>query len=773
MQNPFSFKVCLYIHLSYLYTVLLSLPIFKNFIMVKRVLYLVLATILVNCSSDVLVPSDGKVLFSFVVKCDGFTRAVDENLLEDLNLYVFNASGDVVAHSYIVGEGDAVADIWSGEYYSVYAVANAGMPLPVKTCMELEEMSVDVSDKSGNIIMTGNLPLQIIEDGDHITMPLTRAIAKVILKADYSGLDSGVSIDVKHVSLKNVPRRLMLFGKNTMSDSSLFADGQSVENVTGKQLREGVSFYQYENMQGTLLPGNTDQKMKAWPLDNNYSKVCSYVELEATYESETQVGDIIYRFYLGHDMVSNYDVQRNRQYTVVVSFKGNGGVDENSWRVDNGGLEDVLPPEISFGKREMPMYDLEVAELHFSKLQTGGGEVEVVSSDPSVLEVLEWNGEYVKVRALAPGDATVVASVKGVSTSCSVKVEKLRLEPKSSSITLFNHFCEDIVYDIYPSHAAGLGVVVSSPSTSLVANFGGVANRIIPQYDKNANLPVQEKIVLSVVGRKDVSAEILLNVKPMITMREDVHANANKGNRSAVSPLDIQTSPDAEVTFEWLPGDGLTFYGPPPSSVECTKENIVVSIPTDANGRYRLKASVVGDDGYGSIPQLHDDASAYCNLVVYETIYLVGISKTMNREKIGTSPDVWLYENEIVAKWLSHPNSLLFPEGEVDFFTNFIYRGVEYTESHTGSYDINEFVFEEGKSYSYTLGGDSFVYKGVPPQYYYNFFYLQAVSSSYIEGSIPDNKPFIYVYSRSFASGFSKDDFPEWKKVFEYIYPSY
>ena len=65
----------------------------------------------------------------------------------------------------------------------------------------------------------------------------------------------------------------------------------------------------------------------------------------------------------------------------------------------------------------------------------------------------------------------------------------------------------------------------------------------------------------------------------------------------------------------------------------------------------------------------------------------------------------------------------------------------------------------------------SFVYKGTPPKCYYQYFFLQPASSPYIEGSLPDNSPYIYICSRNFASGFGKDDAPGWSTVFEYIYP--
>ena len=754
--------------------------------MVRRTLFLLAALLVLGCSAREPLPEKGKVIFSFALECGEFTKTVDENLIGDLNLYLFNSGGDVIFWNYLSGGGEASADIWGGESCSVYVVANAGMPLMVKDAGELENLSVAVPGETESILMSGKLESVVLEDGDRVTVPLTRAMSKIVLKADYGGLDSDVSIEVKSISLKNVPLKVRLFGTSAFGQAELFSSGESVYNPSLDDMRNGVAFYQYENMQGTLLPGNTDQQKKVWPVESNWAKVCSYVEMEATYASDTWEGDILYRFYLGSDMVANYDVERNKQYVITVSFKGDGGADENSWRVDNSGLEDVVPPEIAFGKSEVPMYDLQVEILPFSKLDARGGKVSVESSDPSVLQVLEWNDECVKVKALAPGDATVVASVKGVSASCSVKVEKLRLVPRSASITLFNHFYDDIEYDIYPHHAADLGIKLTASAVSaasLVTGFGGDANRLMPQYGRETPFPVSEKVRISIDGREDVYEEVTVNVYPMISVAQEIIMNANMGNSVQEKSLELKTHPRAEVEFEWLPSDGQTIYGTPPPSVSCNRENITINVPTDANGRYRLCVSVTGDDGYGaaagaaadpvavagvSAPQ---DAVAYCDLVVYETVYLVGISKSMNREKIDVSPDIWRYENEVVAKWLAHPQSLLFPEGEVGITTPFLYKGELFTDNHTQLYENYEFTFYNGERYDYSLGEDSFVYNGAAPQSYYEYFFLQPVNSPYIDGSLPHKKPFYYVCSRNFAGGFTKSGMPNWKSVFEYIYP--
>lgn len=750
------------------------------------------ALLLLACRNEEKVPVKGSVSFSFVFEGEagaaggvagataatgalgtaaGATRAVDGTLVKDLNLYVVNGAGAVVEHVFVENAGDAQATIYNNETYTVYAVVNGGYPMPQKTAVEIESMMPALSSACSSIVMTGKTEPLSLSDGDEIEIPVKRCAAKIVVKGDYSQLSPGVTINIRSVMLRNIPNSIKLFGKSAIVSAAGAQNSLSVENPTAEEFARGVEFYQYENMQGTLLPGNTDQKLKVWPQGNLYSQLCSYVYMEAEYSSEQKQGRVIYRFYLGKDMTSNYDVERNMIYTVNVVFKGNGGIDESTWRVDASGLVDVLPPEISFGQSSVPMYDLQERNLEFARLETRGKELEVSSSDNSVVQVLEYSSSGIKVRALAPGVATVTASAGGVSAECKVNVEKLRIVPATSSITLFNHFYEDIGYTVYPPHAASLGVSLLSGTTSLVVGYGGVPNKVIPQYDINTPLPVQQVLTLQVNGRSDVYAQVPVEVYPMISIADNVTVNANMGNSVTEKDLNLKTSPHAQVSASWAPSDGVSIYGTPPEGVEYSNGRLRVDVPTSANGRYRLVCNVVGDDGYGSLGGTAEDASVFCDVEIYETIYLVGVSKSHGRERLSASPDRWKYYNEVLAKWFTHPQSLLFPNGEVQMLMNFIYNGVEYSDSHTAFYEENVFEFVEGETYEYAMGKGTFEYRGTPPKYYYQYFSLQPASSPYIEGSLADNTPYIYVCSRNFASGFGADDIPGWETIFEYIYP--
>lgn len=510
-----------------------------------------------------------------------------------------------------------------------------------------------------------------------------------------------------------------------------------------------------------------------WPEGSINSKICSYIEVTANYKSSLKEGEVIYRFYLGEDMVGNFDIRRNTQHTITLKFNDNGSINEDTWRVDVSNLYDAVIPEISFAQTNVTLYDMEYANIPFSQFYPTDADATVTSTNEEVLKIIGYNSSGVQVQGRGAGEAKIIAKIgENAVTECNVKVEKLTLSLSKKTITVYNHFYHDIEYTISPPHAASLGVTVSAMGTNIATNYNSIPNRIIPQYNKNTTFPATETLKINITGREDVSANLTATVKPILTLRESMRILANKGNSTITEGLGIESSPRADIKLNWVAKDNISIYGDPGENaiISLPDNTIKFPIPNGANGLYRLKATVIGDDGYGSSEQEHTDAVKYCDISIYETIYLIGISKTLNRTKISRSPDIWEYENEIVAKWLAHPNSIIYPEGEVDLGLKYIYNGIEYSDSHTEQSEKFKFEFQDGELMEYTLDGENKEYKGTAPPYYLEYFFLESTSSSFINGDMLNGTPFIHIYSRQFMSGFSDDPSPDWDKIFEYVY---
>ncbi len=124
------------------------------------------------------------------------------------------------------------------------------------------------------------------------------------------------------------------------------------------QSNGGSFFYMYENKQGVYpndrgpaykspgieVPENAD----AVDYDTWFKKwddlACTYIEVEGKYSivksqtsSSTTVdaGDIHYRFFLGEDITSNFNICRNKSYIVTLDFSQEAGYGElkHEWRV--------------------------------------------------------------------------------------------------------------------------------------------------------------------------------------------------------------------------------------------------------------------------------------------------------------------------------------------------------------------------------------------------------------------------------------------------------
>ena len=832
-------------------------------------LFSILACLLLSCSKDnscqdpltKVYGQQDSIAINMSYALEGIsTKAINEALVENVNLYIVNELGDLVSHGYYTTTSNKVdAVIYKNMRYTVYAVANAGRSLPAKSATEVENLTYTISSASelaasnGAVLMSGNSGLQLLSDNQNLPISLQRCVSKIIVRTDFSELNSDVNLTINSISLKNTPNTVSIFKDNKISTAVGAMDGQSITSPSSAQLASGVVLYQYENKQGNLLPDNSDQKAKTFANGSIYASTCSYVEIDATYSSPRKRGNITYCFYIGTDMVSNFDAIRNTQHNITVTFKGEGAVDETSWRVDNSEIVDlvtsvtlsptyikfttlgetaqltasVLPltaanktlnwrssnsavatvdangkvtavaagttrikvsghgdlyctvtvvaGQIEFQQQSITLYDGETATLQFSKLIPSGASFTVTSSNGNTVQVVSYNESGVVVKGLATGSATITATLGSVSTTCNVSVEKLRIIPAETNISLYKGFYDDIGYTIYPARAAGLRVELSSPAEgeNLKLNHDSVANRVLPNCADG-----ETDITISIAGRSDVSATIHATFKPSISLLESVTVLTNKGNSPTIVDLQLDTHPRALSNITWTFKDNdsnIDNYTPEDMSIS-PDGILTVDLGAKENGTYTLTADAGQNDVPNDVP---NDVHSTCTLELYETLYLLGVSKTQSRTSLG-SPNIGIYKyrysNEVVAKYYAHPLSYYWPQGEVtglDF--SFIYDGQTYDNSHTGVYEELEQEFVQSNQYTY-INGDIFTFNGHnAPLYYLSYFYLE-----YVPKDSDETRPILndtdrniqyWVVSSNFASGWIKEEV-SWKYIFQYVYPS-
>lgn len=289
------------------------------------------------------------------------TRAFDphEERITDYNLLIFNVFGLLeekvfVSSRQLVLENGKVCHrtrLLQDVPYTVLAAANLGFELPCRTLQEALSYRYHMAYPDE---FTPGMPMAAIYEGTMgsdgiLEVPLQRVMARVELTLDRRALDKDVQFTVREVRVGGCPSSALLFGTSKAeSASDIFREGYlkdwrqvaALNRDVSVGLSEPLSVYLLENAQGDLLEHVSTPQGKVFT-DSRYQEVCSYIELKAEYHSplaNTRPGEyLIYRFYLGESL-NNFDVFRNVLYRVTVRPEGDG-LQEKSWRVDQGGME--------------------------------------------------------------------------------------------------------------------------------------------------------------------------------------------------------------------------------------------------------------------------------------------------------------------------------------------------------------------------------------------------------------------------------------------------
>ncbi|MGM9737595.1 MAG: fimbrial protein [Candidatus Cryptobacteroides sp.] len=303
---------------------------------------------------------------SFVTR----SQKPDEEKISDLNIFIFNGKGELEEFIFtdrIKTDGNGSAEVsaeWlTGKTCRIIACANFGFRMTGISSLDdivpARYYMAYPDEYSRGIPMSGDSgPIVITERKEEIKVELERMMARVTLDIDRSALDKGVRFNVKSVRIGNSPKSASVFGSSRASGTSdIFtkgffcsteeADRLNIETSAGKS--QSVDLYMLENMQGDLLPEAVSEKDKVLDLADAVSGLCSYIEIQAEYQSDEYCTPpdeyLVYRFYLG-DSPANFDVERNCSYRITIKPDGTG-ISEDSWRIDKSCLTRLGPATLS------------------------------------------------------------------------------------------------------------------------------------------------------------------------------------------------------------------------------------------------------------------------------------------------------------------------------------------------------------------------------------------------------------------------------------------
>ena len=279
----------------------------------------------------------------------------EENAIHNVSIFVFDSAGMLVksiwSDSGCSSEGFTL-ELLSGKEYRFFACVNFGYRFSPEDLEDLLDhrfhMSYPDEYKEG-IPMTGDTGFLRIEDGDQVSIELTRMMAKISMRIDRRKLSDDVEMKIRSVRIGNCPKSAKAFRASSVENhdechsTGFYRNAEEcspLNEMAETGISKTISVYMLENMQGkfseTDIPKDCDKVFDRYDLRQ---ETCSYIELSIDYISsdwESQDKGLIYRFYLGEDR-NNLDVERNCHYRITVCPE-DSGLNEDSWRIDKSDL---------------------------------------------------------------------------------------------------------------------------------------------------------------------------------------------------------------------------------------------------------------------------------------------------------------------------------------------------------------------------------------------------------------------------------------------------
>lgn len=465
----------------------------------KRMMAVVVSAIsmLVACTEEESCrqpAGDGVV---FVLKgLEGFTRSAvspSETAVNDVSVFAYYDGFLLNSGHWKDGE-DMILSLDAGEEYDFYALANMGeVSLPVLE-KDVEDFIYRITGPEaldGCLPMCWSLKGYVPDASAPVYMEMTRLVSKVMLEVDPG--DTG--LEVTGVYLMQSPLSVCPFAPDgSKASEGMVSSGDKATSADLVRLNQGgtVGFYMLENMQGTLLPGNTDP-MKKVPLSvGGKAGVCTYLEVECEFdEANAKEGASTYRMYLGRDETSNFDVVRNGMLRLSLTLTTDGLKVKDSWKI----VPDYVqhPTEVALDAGTMSLVIGQKAGLKATVLpsdavdkgvawQSSDTEVAVVSSSGVVTAKKEGTCIITAVSTDRPG----VSAVCKVTVSDALSSLAFDRDRADAVLGYDEGEVRTTEFSVYATYLSGRKVAVTdactytSGSSSAAVEVPGVVTHVSP-----------------------------------------------------------------------------------------------------------------------------------------------------------------------------------------------------------------------------------------------------------------------------------------------------
>jgi len=288
----------------------------------KHFSYIALISLLLTgCEqySDIAGHDRGKLSVTLEIEPENpvsLTRAVSENGIEDVNIFIYR-NGSRVEHTYATGTSHKI-DIAPGTY-SFYVVANMHRDMGDLSESNLQIYGITAPTDDGTLTMIGSDTFTI--DGSRQVLPISlkRHAAKIAYNITVD--PAAGDIEVSSVQLCSIPDREYLIPDLTgpTDPATGFHDSEIRKFPNGSKNANGI-FYMLSNRQGDVSSiASQDQKNP-----DKAPKYASYLCIRGR-SGENKVVDFV--VYLGSNMTTNFDVLPNEAHTYNITILSDSETD--------------------------------------------------------------------------------------------------------------------------------------------------------------------------------------------------------------------------------------------------------------------------------------------------------------------------------------------------------------------------------------------------------------------------------------------------------------
>lgn len=258
-------------------------------------------------------------------QADFVTRTVNESVISDLHILVYNSAGELIGQKYQTGSSTVTINTRSATGCTIYAVANTGKADLFKGYTMHKESYLksmvysltnwDDLNKGTNLPMTGSMKSVNIKTGTQTLsakLVLTRMVAKVVLNIK---VQESSGITITNYSVKNIPARSYYVAR--VSEDAVQAATAAHWKESGVITTSGATsvsktFYMFENRRGTKTISAQKDKTTA-----NAPANATCVVIHGLVGSIA----VTWTVYLGENNTNDFNIKRNSYYTYNITLK--------------------------------------------------------------------------------------------------------------------------------------------------------------------------------------------------------------------------------------------------------------------------------------------------------------------------------------------------------------------------------------------------------------------------------------------------------------------